>query len=180
MNQAMRKLAMLLILSLLTVSMLGAAADSPQNLDSFWTIDLQGKEVTQEIFSSHKLTLVNVWATFCPPCLQEMPALGELHREYANMGVQVIGIVTDVYHTNQKIFMDNLGLAYEIIRQTKADYAHLLPSQDLQDLRLKDVQVVPESFFVDSNGKIVGQTYLGAKSKSAWKSIIDSTLALLD
>ena len=175
-----RRIIVVVLTILLIASTASAAGKAPQGLNSFWTIDLEGKEVTQEIFSPYKLTLVNVWATFCSPCLQEMPDLAELRDEFATRGVNVIGIVTDVYHSDQTIFMRNLGTAAYIIEQTGADYTHLLPSQDLHNLRLKDVQVVPETFFVDSKGNIVGKTYYGARSKSAWKSIIESTLAQLD
>lgn len=176
MNRLKRTATVTLLALLLVSTISGAASD----LDSFWTVDIEGNQVTEAIFSPYKLTMINVWATFCPPCLQEMPALGELSKEYASKGVQIVGIVTDVYHPDQKLFMENLGLALEIVNHTKAFYPHLLPSQDLYELRIKYVQVVPETFFVDSKGKIVGQTYYGAKTKSAWKSVIDSTLARLD
>lgn len=175
-----RKIVVLLMLSILLISFLGAKTPKSQLLSPFWTIDIVGNEVTETIFNPYRLTLINVWATFCPPCLQEMPALAELQKEYANKGVNIIGIVTDVYHTNQKIFSQNLSTANYIIDQTGAHYTHLFPSQDLQDLRLKDSQIVPETFFVDSTGKIVGQTYYGARSKSAWKRIIESTLKLVE
>lgn len=180
MHLSRRRIIVVVLTILLIASTASAAGKAPQGLNSFWTIDLEGKEVTQEIFSPYKLTLVNVWATFCSPCLQEMPDLAELRDEFATRGVNVIGIVTDVYHSDQTIFMRNLGTAAYIIEQTGADYTHLLPSQDLHNLRLKDVQVVPETFFVDNMGNIVGKTYYGARSKSAWKSIIESTLAQLD
>ena len=63
---------------------------------------------------------------------------------------------------------------------TGADYMHMIPSEDLYNLRLKDLQVVPETFFVDSKGNIVGETHYGARDKEAWRNIIESTLELLD
>lgn len=180
MNRLTRLLVAIIMTAVLVTTFLGAAAKGPGDLTSFWTIDLDGNDVTQQVFASHKLTLINIWATFCPPCLQEMPALAQLSDEYASKGVQVIGIVTDVYHTNQQVFMKNMDTARQIIDYTGADYLHLLPSMDLHEKRLQYSQVVPETFFVDSTGKIVGKTYYGAKDKSAWKKVIDSTLALLD
>ncbi|MDD2297848.1 MAG: TlpA disulfide reductase family protein, partial [Sphaerochaetaceae bacterium] len=155
-------------------------APESKSLAPFWTLDLEENEITETIFSPYQLTLVNIWATFCSPCLQEMPALAELRNEFASKNVNIIGIVTDVYHSNQKIFAENRNTANYIIDQTGADYIHLLPSQDLVNLRLKDSQVVPETFFVDSTGKIVGQTYYGARNKNAWKKIIESTLSLVE
>ena len=54
------------------------------------------------------------------------------------------------------------------------------PSEDLYNLRLKNVQVVPETFFVDNKGTIVGETIYGARDKAAWKKIIESHLKLVD
>lgn len=44
--------------------------------------DLAGNSVSESVFSESKLTMVNVWATYCNPCLSEMPGLGELAGEY--------------------------------------------------------------------------------------------------
>ena len=43
--------------------------------------NLEGNVVSQDIFSQSRLTMVNVWATYCNPCLNEMPGLGELAAE---------------------------------------------------------------------------------------------------
>jgi len=110
----------------------------------------------------------------------EMPDLAELSREYNTKDVQIIGIVNDVYSPNQRVFERNLQTAGSIIMQTGAHYTHLIPSQDLYNLRLKDVQFVPETFFVDNTGKIVGKTVIGAKSKSEWKKIIEENLKLVN
>ena len=45
---------------------------------TFEGTDLEGNPVTQDIFSQSRLTMANVWATYCNPCLSEMPGLGEL------------------------------------------------------------------------------------------------------
>lgn len=50
----------------------------PGILSAFTAQDLQGNGVNQEILKGKKLTMVNVWATFCDPCINEMPDLGVL------------------------------------------------------------------------------------------------------
>ena len=40
--------------------------------------DFDGNEVDKSLFEGHRPTMVNIWATFCNPCLSEMPELGEL------------------------------------------------------------------------------------------------------
>ena len=49
---------------------------------TFEGTDLEGNTVSQEVFTQSRLTMVNVWATYCNPCLREMPGLGELAAEY--------------------------------------------------------------------------------------------------
>ena len=47
------------------------------SVPSFNTVDLNGKSVTQNIFADRKLTVVNIWGTFCGPCIEELPELGK-------------------------------------------------------------------------------------------------------
>ena len=58
--------------------------------------DIEGNVVTSDIFSQSKLTMVNVWATYCNPCLSEMPGLGELADEYDAEEFRIIVIISDV------------------------------------------------------------------------------------
>ena len=52
--------------------------------------DLEGNKVdSKELFAKAKVTMINVWGTFCSPCIMEMPDLGELSREYADKDFQV-------------------------------------------------------------------------------------------
>ena len=53
---------------------------------------------------------------------------------------------------------------------------HIIPSSDLRTGFLKNVQSVPTTFFVDSNGKQIGDPYLGAKDQDAWTKIIEEML----
>ena len=54
-----------------------AAQQGQEDFPSFRAVDLQGNEVTKEIFAQKKITVVNIWGTFCPPCIGEMPELGD-------------------------------------------------------------------------------------------------------
>ncbi|MDD4851098.1 MAG: rhodanese-like domain-containing protein [Gemmiger sp.] len=132
----------------------------------------------QTIFEDYGLTMVNVWATFCGPCLKEMPDLGELSAEYAEKGVQVVGIVSDVRPNADGSFAQaSLDNAKDLVTRTGAAYLHLLPSETLNSAVLKDIYAVPTTFFVDSKGNQVGELYMGARSKAAWAEIIDGLLA---
>ncbi|MDO4557300.1 MAG: TlpA family protein disulfide reductase, partial [Lachnospiraceae bacterium] len=64
----------------------------------------------------------------------------------------------------------------ELEVKTGADYVHLLPSKDLLAAGLDSIYSVPTTFFVDSEGKVVGETYTGSRSKEAWSEIMNEML----
>ena len=138
----------------------------------FTTTDLYGNTVTQEIFAQSDLTVVNVWATYCGPCINEMPYLGELAEEYDSSKVQIVGIPTDVYN------QEYLDYALSLINETGADYTHLLMSEELYNWGLTEIQYVPTTFFVNSEGELI-DTVVGSMSKEDWKALIDEKLASL-
>ena len=139
-------------------------------LSDFESWDLYGQTVTDQIFKGKKLTMVNIWATFCSPCINEMPGLGEIHREYESKGFQIVGIITDLY-SEQAYYT-----AEEIILATNANYTHIALSEDLLPIVNNLSTVVPTTIFVDENGVQVGEVCIGSRDKSAWIKIIDSLL----
>lgn len=145
-------------------------------LSDFTATDLNGNTVDPSIFADYDLTMVNVWATYCGPCLKEMPDLGELATEYEDKGVRIVGLVSDTMNADGSISADQVETAQAIVESTQADYLHILPSEDLMGI-IYQITSVPTTFFVDSTGAQVGTAYIGAKSKEDWASIIDSTLA---
>lgn len=157
-------------------SSLQSIEDSDGALGQFTTTDLDGNEVTQDIFSESKLTMVNIWGTFCGPCISEMPDLALLNEEYADQDFQVIGITIDILDSNGQPHPDGIAAAKEIAAATGADYTHLVPSQELIQNKLKDVSAVPETIFVDEDGEQVGESYKGARSKEQWQEIIEELL----
>lgn len=138
----------------------------------FESHDIQGNTVSSDIFSDSKLTMVNVWATYCNPCLQEMPGLGEMAAEYSTGEFRIIGIISDVAEWDPQGVKD---YAAELIAQTGADYTHLVLNKSLYTALLTDVSAVPTTFFIDENG-IVLKTVVGSMEKSAWEEIINELL----
>lgn len=116
--------------------------------------------------------MINVWATYCNPCLQEMPDLGELSGEYDSGEFQIIGVISDVQEGADQ---DTLDKASSLIEQTGADYPHLLLNESLYEAMLTEVTAVPTTFFFDSNGMVL-DTLVGSRDKDEWKEIIDALL----
>ena len=202
----MKKLASLLLVSMLALSVFtGCSQTNSMDLDKnkdddttlwaqdtiqpvaskaaavgdFKAQDLKGNQVTKDIFSNYDLTLVNLFTTWCSPCIQEIPELNDVYKEMADKKVNVIGIVLDV-NENGKIDKDKMDKLNQIIDSTKAQYTILLPDEVLRSGPLKGVNAVPETFFVDKNGNIVGKTYSGSHTKSEWIDIIQDELANLN
>lgn len=149
----------------------GDAVEKNDVFGEFQTKTLDGEDVDQELFGKSDLTMVNIWGTFCGPCIREMPDLGELSREYADKGFQMVGIISDVSKPGDET-------ALEIVESTEADYTHLVIPKDanMQYRILKNAQVVPTTIFLDKDGNQIGDTYPGAKSKKQWTAIIDEML----
>lgn len=146
-------------------------------LSSFATYALNGMPVDEEVFAGAKLTMVSTWSADCAPCLEAMPALGQLSADYADRGVQVIGLVADISQESDGSYpQSQIDTARTLASEAGADYLHLLPSADLRQARPVETDSIPETFFVDRSGHVVGETYEGPRSASAWGEIIDSLL----
>lgn len=156
----------------------GASAATDASLRSFTALDLEGNQVDESIFADYELTMINIWATYCGPCLNEMPDLGKLAVNYADKGVRIVGIVADVRQNADGSFDSQMvNTAKELVRKTNANYLHLLPSKDLVTAKLSQVSAVPETIFVDSMGNLVGNSYIGSRSGDSWAAIIDELLS---
>lgn len=145
-------------------------------LSSFESTDMDNKPVDASIFKGKNLTMINIWATFCGPCIQEMPDLSQLNKEYADKGFQVVGIPVDTMGSDGKISQKMVDTAKDVVKEGKADYLHILPSESLNKAKLSQVQSVPETIFVDENGKQVRGSYIGSRSKEDWAKIIEKLL----
>ena len=146
----------------------------------FSSYDTEGNVVTQDIFKGHKLTMINIWGTFCGPCISEMPDLGELSNEYKDKGVQIIGIVGDVSAVGGNINVYDLKTVEEIVSMTGADYLHIIPTEDINTIILNDIVYYPTTLFVDENGSIIGDWIVGSRTKTEWETIINKYLSGLE
>lgn len=144
--------------------------------------NLAGDEIDKTIFEGHDLTVINVWATSCKPCLSEMPELAKLSDEYEQNGgqVQIIGLCTDLVDMDANRVDSQIELANQIVELTGADYTHLVPDDEMLNFLMENIIGVPTTFFVDSQGKEVGESVIGARDQAAWQEEINNRLAMLE
>ena len=118
------------------------------------TVTLDGESVnTGDIFSKNKFTVVNVWASWCGPCVSEIPELGAMNGELEDKGCGIVGMLIDGD--------DPMGLkdAKAILSESSATYTNVVcPGTVLDAL---EIQTVPTTFFVDSKGNLAGETVHG-------------------
>lgn len=142
-----------LICLLLALAAICMPALAEEGLTAFSTTDMEGNAVTQDIFADYDLTLVNIWATWCPYCIEEMPSFAELVNMLPE-NVNFITICTDA--AEQK------SLTEDILRESGANFQTLVGSGELYDLIAAQVTGFPTTFFLDSAGKPAAQPLVGA------------------
>lgn len=147
-----------------------------ENVGAFETTDIDGNAYTEKVFSDYDLTLVNIFTTWCSPCVKEIPELQELYKEMKEKGVGVAGVVLDT--TDEKGNQDEEAVKKAGILQekTKAEYPFLIPDTTMMNDRLQGISAFPETFFVDKDGNIVGDTYTGSHTLDEWKEIVEKEL----
>jgi cytochrome c biogenesis protein CcmG, thiol:disulfide interchange protein DsbE len=100
-----------------------------------------------------KVVLLNIWATWCPPCRAEMPSMERLHKklEGTDFRIAAVSVDGDAFYPQEQAgpkdimaFADNLGLTFDILHD---------PSGGIR--KSYDIFGVPESYLIDRNGVIV-------------------------
>ena len=145
-------------------------------LENMKTLDLYGNVVDSTIFQDYTITIVDVWGTYCNPCIQAMPTLAEIYREYEPQGVNVIGIMIDVQNGDYTPKPEYIAKAMEITDGTGADFMHLLSSKNIVSSVVRNISAIPASFVVDSQGNVVTKISYGSHTKEEWEEIIHEYL----
>ena len=126
-----------------------AATENNQNqLPEFSLPDLSGKQRSIKDWQG-KVLVINFWATWCPPCLKEMPEFEAMQKDYAAKGLQFVGIA-----------LDDLEPVKEFIASKKITYPILLGQE--QGTKLAHdmgniVNTVPFTVITDKKGNIVSR-----------------------
>jgi thiol-disulfide isomerase/thioredoxin len=147
------------------------APEMPDVFPKFSSRTLDGRAVTDAIFSDKKLTVVNIWTTWCPPCIKEMPDLGRLGRSMP-AGSQLVGIVLDVDGTDDPA---TIAQAKDILRKSDADFLQILPAGAMASV-LGEVLAIPTTIFVTSQGEIIADPLVGSRSEENYRSYIEQVL----
>ena len=144
---------------------------------------LGGEAMSQADFEDNVLTVMNVWATWCPPCVAELPHLEAVSEYYADQGVAIVGVLHDGVGLDQSTgeLRRNEGIiedANALLEAAKADYVVVLPDLLLGNALFSQMQAFPTTFFFDASGEVI-DTVVGMHDEAGWKELIDGALEKL-
>lgn len=138
------------------------------------TTTIQGDKIDMDVYKENDVTLVNIMATWCGPCIKELPELQEIDKE--NNGIGVVGVVFDTYNTKTgKRDEKAIKEAINIANKTGVEYPLVIANDDIFNATLKGLAaLLPMSFIVNKNGEIIQGPLAGAKSKADWLKVLNA------
>lgn len=122
------------------------------DLKEFTAVSSADEKITQSYFKDYDVTIVNIWATYCQPCLEEMPKLAELDVSRPD-NIGMLLICTDAFAEPDYMqeILDEAGFKGINLVRGDGDFAKLAG----------DAQFFPTTVFVDSEGNLVGEPVMG-------------------
>ncbi len=142
-----------------------AAPEQSETL-AFSLTTLTGDTLDESVFTEHKLIMVNYWATWCGPCVSEIPDLIKVSNDFTDKGFAMIGVLTgDDDIEGAKQFISDKGVTYPVV----------LP-EDFFGTHAEGIYAIPTTKFFDSEGNQIGADVVGSKSYDDWSGLVDLLL----
>ncbi|RKT25090.1 thiol-disulfide isomerase/thioredoxin [Paraburkholderia sp. RAU2J] len=145
-----------------------AQAGSPRNaVDRLWAApvtSVDGKPQSLSLHKGHPI-VVNFWASWCGPCVEEMPALSQLQGEYAKKGIQFVGLGVDS-EKNIQAFLQKVKVGYPV-------YVTGFGGADLARAFGNTAGGLPFTVVIDAKGN-VRSTKLGQIDPAALRQTLDA------
>lgn len=147
-----------------------AVAEAPvENGDyagiTFTASDMEGNEITEAYIRDNRVTVVNFWATWCPPCVGEIPEFSKVAAAYAGKGCAVLGVQLD----------EDVSAAKKLWEKNGIVYPSVLPDGDLATIG-EQLSAIPVTMLFDSEGMLIGDMHLGSMSETELTAMIDEAL----
>ena len=120
-----------------------AVVNAGDTAPGFTIMTDRGHKLTPADFGG-KLLVLNFWATWCAPCVDEVPSLNAFQKAFAKQGVVVLGVSIDTNEQQYKRFLENYHITFDTWRYPDADIATRYGTFEF-----------PETYIIDSSGKVV-------------------------
>ena len=128
-------------------------------------ITIDGTEITSEHLNG-KLTLINFWATDCPGCINEMPALIQTYKQYKNKGLEVIAVA---------MYYDPPSRVISYAKNNELPFPVVLDSNKEIMNKFNNIKLTPTSVILDQNGYIIN-TIIGEINFKNFNETLDKLL----
>jgi len=136
------------------------AADTPAN--NFTFTDMNGQERELSSFKG-KVVILDFWATWCKPCVREIPTLLDIYKNYNKEGLEIIGVSLD----------SNMSKTRNFVKANKMNWIHILDKEANTKLaKMYKVMYIPDMFIINKEGKIVARGLRGESLKEAIKKLV--------
>ena len=135
---------------------------------SFTTVDLDGNPVDSSVFANAECTMINIWGSFCAPCIGEMEDLMKMDAEMDN--VQIITILGDATSPDDDTAED----AREVVETLKLTLPVYLTNDEIKELL--PFNAFPTSFLVDREGNPLGASCVGAVGPERYQAWIQNCI----
>lgn len=131
-----------------------------------WTLqNLEGQTVSSEAFEG-KVVILDFWATWCPPCREEIPGFIELQKQYGADGLVVVGVAYD---------QEGAKVVAPFVEKTGINYPVLLGTEEMAD-RFGGIEGFPTTFIIDRQSQVVAR-HVGYRPKSVFEKEIQPLLS---
>ena len=126
--------------------------------------DLNGEQVRLSDFKG-KIVILNFWATWCPPCIREIPDFIELYEQYNDKGLEILGISLD---------QAGISVVKSFAQKNKINYPVMM-NEGRIDQAYGGITSIPTTFIIDPAGNI-RKTYTGLREKAVFEADIKELL----
>jgi peroxiredoxin len=141
----------MIVIVLLTVGLIAVVAPTLQvrviatgdTAPDFSVVTESGKKISRSNFEG-KLLVLNFWASWCPPCIDELPSLNEFTRQYAPQGVVVLGVSIDKNEKLYRNFIQTRQVAFATSRDPENDIGASYGTFQ-----------IPETYLINKDGKVL-------------------------
>jgi peroxiredoxin len=122
--------------------------------------DLAGQTYDLKALRGRRVVHVVFWATWCVPCVQEVPAMREIYRKYRDQGLEVLAVALDLNETRDGVLA--------IARDLKINYP-ILWDQDGELMKRFGISVVPQNFLIGKDGIV---RYAGVSLPGDYEALV--------